>query len=121
MKSNIGKPEQLIRIVGGVVLLVMGFLAWQYIFWPGIIIAAIGTLALVTGAFGFSLIYQLFRINTAKRKEASMAQDPVCGMTVDEKNAKATSQYEGTTYYFCAVACKKAFDANPQKYLKKGG
>ena len=46
-----------------------------------------------------------------------MAKDPVCGMEVNEKKAAATSQYKGKTYYFRAVACKKAFDANPEKYL----
>ena len=49
-----------------------------------------------------------------------MAKDPVCNMDVDEKKAAARSEYQGKTYYFCAVACKKAFDANPQKYLKGG-
>jgi Cu+-exporting ATPase len=46
-----------------------------------------------------------------------MAIDPVCHMEVDEKKAAATSDYQGKKYYFCAVACKKAFDANPEKYL----
>ncbi|MBI4288821.1 MAG: YHS domain-containing protein [Chloroflexi bacterium] len=49
-----------------------------------------------------------------------MAKDPVCNMDVDEKKAAAKSDYQGKTYYFCAVGCKKAFDANPQKYLKGG-
>ena len=48
-----------------------------------------------------------------------MAKDPVCGMNVDEKKAAAaTSQYKGKTYYFCALGCKKAFDTDPEKYLK---
>jgi YHS domain-containing protein len=46
-----------------------------------------------------------------------MAKDPVCGMMVDEKKAAATSLYKGTTYYFCAVGCKKEFDENPEKYV----
>jgi YHS domain-containing protein len=46
-----------------------------------------------------------------------MAIDPVCKMTVDEKTAPATSEYKGTTYYFCAMGCKKAFDKDPEKYL----
>ena len=49
-----------------------------------------------------------------------MAKDPVCGMEVDEKEAAATSEHEGKTYYFCALGCKKAFDENPEKYLKGG-
>lgn len=47
-----------------------------------------------------------------------MAIDPVCKMTVDEKTAKWKSDYKGKAYYFCAPGCKKAFDANPAKYLK---
>jgi len=50
-----------------------------------------------------------------------MAKDPVCNMDVDEKKAPAKSDYQGKTYYFCAPGCKKAFDTNPQKYLKGGG
>ncbi len=49
-----------------------------------------------------------------------MAKDPVCGMDVDEATAKQTSQYQGQTYYFCAPGCKKAFEADPQKYLSPG-
>ena len=49
-----------------------------------------------------------------------MAKDPICGMEVDEKSAAATSEYRGKTYYFCAVGCKKAFDADPEKYLSGG-
>jgi len=48
-----------------------------------------------------------------------MAIDPVCKMTVNEKNPPATSVYKGVTYYFCAAGCKKAFDKNPEKYLGK--
>lgn len=48
-----------------------------------------------------------------------MAEDPVCKMTVDESKAVATSEYEGKTYYFCADGCKKAFDKEPEKYVKK--
>jgi YHS domain-containing protein len=47
-----------------------------------------------------------------------MAKDPICGMDVDEKKAKFKTDYKGKTYYFCAAACKKAFDANPQKHVK---
>ncbi len=46
-----------------------------------------------------------------------MAKDPVCGMDVDEKTAKHKTTYDGKTYYFCALGCKKAFEANPKKYI----
>lgn len=47
-----------------------------------------------------------------------MSIDPVCKMEVKEKTAAAKSEYKGKTYYFCAVGCKKAFDKNPDKFLK---
>lgn len=48
---------------------------------------------------------------------AAMVKDVVCGMDVDPETAPAQSEYEGTTYYFCAPGCKVDFDADPQKYL----
>jgi YHS domain-containing protein len=48
-----------------------------------------------------------------------MVIDPVCKMKVDEKTAKFKSEYQEKNYYFCAPGCKKAFDNNPEKYLKK--
>jgi len=48
-----------------------------------------------------------------------MAVDPVCKMNVDEKNAVATYEYKGKTYYFCAVRCKEAFAKDPEKHLKR--
>jgi len=47
-----------------------------------------------------------------------MAKDPVCGMSVDETKAAATSQFQGKTYYFCAKACKDKFEKEPPKYVK---
>lgn len=50
-----------------------------------------------------------------------MAKDPVCGMTVEEESAAATSEYKGETYYFCAPGCKVAFDKDPEKFLSGEG
>jgi len=47
-----------------------------------------------------------------------MATDPVCMMSVDEKSAKFVSDYQGKKYYFCAPGCKKAFDSDPEKYIR---
>jgi YHS domain-containing protein len=48
-----------------------------------------------------------------------MVKDPVCGMTIDEKTAAGKSDYQGTTYYFCATICKTRFDQNPGQYVKR--
>jgi len=48
--------------------------------------------------------------------------DPVCNMTIEDKDAVATSFYKGKTYYFCSKPCKREFDENPESFLteKKG-
>jgi YHS domain-containing protein len=48
-----------------------------------------------------------------------MAKDPICGMDVDEAAPAATSEYQGKTYYFCSVGCKKEFDENPEEHANK--
>ncbi len=48
-----------------------------------------------------------------------MASDPVCKMEVDENKAAATYEYQGKTYYFCAVGCKEKFSEEPEKFLKE--
>jgi YHS domain-containing protein len=45
-----------------------------------------------------------------------MTTDPVCGMTVEELAAKASTDYEGRRYYFCSDACREEFEAHPDEY-----
>ena len=47
------------------------------------------------------------------------ATDPVCGMTVDPATTRRTSEYQGTTFFFCSPGCNKAFDADPASYVGK--
>jgi Cu+-exporting ATPase len=47
------------------------------------------------------------------------ATDPVCGMQVDTQQAAGTSEYEGTTYFFCSAGCKRQFDKDPQRYVEQ--
>ena len=47
-----------------------------------------------------------------------MTKDPVCGMSIDEKNAAGTAIVAGKTYYFCSPICKAAFEKDPAKYIK---
>ena len=46
-----------------------------------------------------------------------MEKDPVCGMDVDPKHAAGKADYQGKTYFFCSLGCKKEFEKNPVKYL----
>ncbi|HQU83030.1 MAG TPA: heavy metal translocating P-type ATPase [Pyrinomonadaceae bacterium] len=43
--------------------------------------------------------------------------DPVCKMLVKPETAAAKFDFEGKTYYFCAVSCQNKFRQNPQKFL----
>jgi P-type Cu+ transporter len=49
--------------------------------------------------------------------QAQRAIDPVCGMEVDPATAAGVSEYQGTTYYFCSVGCKREFDKDPQTFV----
>lgn len=46
--------------------------------------------------------------------------DPVCGMTVDPKNAAATRTHEGKSVWFCGVGCAERFDTDPPAFTVKG-
>jgi Cu+-exporting ATPase len=67
----------------------------------------------------FILAFVLVLAGMAQQKAGETAIDPVCGMTVHKAMAKATFEYKGTTYYFCAEGCKDAFAKDPEKYLAK--
>ena len=46
------------------------------------------------------------------------AIDPVCHMEVDNDNPSGgKSDYQGTSYYFCAPGCKRSFEQDPGQYL----
>ena len=49
---------------------------------------------------------------------ANTVKDPVCGMDIDPKTAAGKSEYKGQTYYFCSNGCKRAFDKEPERYVK---
>jgi YHS domain-containing protein len=48
---------------------------------------------------------------------ASGSIDPVCGMAIDPASARHAANHDGQTYAFCAPGCRKAFLAEPARYL----
>lgn len=53
---------------------------------------------------------------------AIATKDPVCGMRVNQDQAKAdglTVEMEGTTYSFCSADCKEQFMQEPQRFLSE--
>ena len=51
----------------------------------------------------------------------AQVRDVVCGMMVDSETAQFKSEHKGQTYYFCAPGCKRAFDKDPESYLRSDG
>ncbi|MEW6714183.1 MAG: heavy metal translocating P-type ATPase [Nitrospirota bacterium] len=60
---------------------------------------------------------QPIKLNIGGLPKAGSVVDPVCKMTIDPKSAAGSSVYKGVTYYFCAVSCKKKFEADPEAYI----
>ena len=56
-------------------------------------------------------------LETTRSDTVVKAVDPVCGMTVEPGKTKLVSVHKGNSYWFCAEACRRAFDSNPDKYL----
>jgi len=59
-----------------------------------------------SGAFGRARV---------SRQAAPQATDPVCGMTASGNPLT----HDGSTYYFCCAACRRAFAENPDAYVRK--
>jgi len=54
----------------------------------------------------------------AAHAHEGMVVDPVCNMEFKKEKAKATHEYNGKTYYFCAEKCKDKFVKNPGQYVR---
>lgn len=52
-----------------------------------------------------------------RRSDEHIFRDPVCGMEISRISAIEESEYEDKVYYFCAATCRKAFEAEPDKYI----
>jgi uncharacterized protein len=46
------------------------------------------------------------------------ARDPVCGMTVDRRNAES-GEHRGRRYFFCGPGCRAKFEADPERYAAR--
>jgi membrane-bound ClpP family serine protease len=66
MKKNVGRADQFIRILLGLVLIVLSFFVptvWD------IIMLILGILMILTGTISYCPVYLLFKINTRGKKE----------------------------------------------------
>lgn len=46
-----------------------------------------------------------------------MVQDPVCGKKSELADVVASADYDGWAYFFCSDDCRRAFEANPAKFV----
>lgn len=44
--------------------------------------------------------------------------DPVCGMELDSQGTDIMTTYQGHDYCFCTEACRREFEAHPERYRK---
>jgi Cu+-exporting ATPase len=51
----------------------------------------------------------------------ALAIDPVCGMRIDEIEARGSIRYEGRTYHFCSELCRAKFEADAERYAIGSG
>lgn len=51
-------------------------------------------------------------------QSATVAVDPVCGMTVSSVTAE-TSSFQGKDFFFCSSGCRAKFDTSPATFLGK--
>ena len=56
-----------------------------------------------------------------RQETAERTRDPVCGMWVDPAAAAARSEHRGRAVHFCAPACKRAFDQDPERFAGRLG
>jgi len=53
------------------------------------------------------------------RQLATMATDPVCGMTVPQHD-QPHLQLDGTVWWFCSTACRDELAADPERFVRGG-
>jgi xanthine dehydrogenase accessory factor len=49
----------------------------------------------------------------------TQAVDPVCGMTVAAEASGRPVRHEDVDYYFCCAGCRRAFEQDPDAYVKR--
>ena len=62
---------------------------------------------------------QPLKAEEATAKPLGAKLDPICEMEKDDTWTEYTI-YNQDTVWFCSEGCKKAFEARPEKYMKKG-
>ena len=64
MKKNVGRTDQIIRIVAGIILVAVGFLVPMASTALQVVVILIGAFLIVTAILSFCPLYALLKINT---------------------------------------------------------
>jgi uncharacterized membrane protein YraQ (UPF0718 family)/YHS domain-containing protein len=68
----------------------------------------------------FALLFWLYRNRERLGGGQGYAIDVVCGMQVQTANAPASTEHDGTAYWFCSDRCRERFEANPERFTRPG-
>ena len=60
--------------------------------------------------------YTLARERIMSESNQERVTDPVCGMQIRPEKSAARIVHDGTTYFFCAEACRRQFELEPDRY-----
>lgn len=52
------------------------------------------------------------------RRDLSASTDPVCGMTVSDRDAAPHASAAGLTFWFCSEGCRRDFEGRPARYVR---
>ena len=80
---------------------------------------ASGGEVLVTGgtaALAPDLEGVFYAVHQSAATQGRLAVDPVCRMAVDPQRAAGRLEYEGSSYYFCTLACAGEFALAPERF-----
>jgi hypothetical protein len=50
---------------------------------------------------------------------SDLVTDPVCGMTISQRQARETADHRGERFYFCSAAYRQRFEASPERYARR--
>jgi YHS domain-containing protein len=57
-------------------------------------------------------------LNPLSEERHPVPIDPVCKMHIEIADAAASYDYHAMPVYFCSVECVKAFEKDPDKYMR---
>lgn len=84
-------------------------ISWNYTTWLNI--AALGV---------FAILYGLYRNRDRLGGGVGYAQDPVCGMQVEQANPPASTVHHGRRVFFCSDPCREHFLDQPDAFASTG-